>query len=300
MNIPKTGKDTVAILGLGKVGTAIGYLLKRVGYPVVAVASRSPSSLNQGVAYTGGKPCARFSDAASLAECIFITTTDDAIVSTCETITKEGAVKQGQKVIHMSGAGGLDLLHAARAAGASVASIHPLQSFADVEGAINNIPGSTFGITTQDPIMDWAIQVVKDLGGISFFIREEDKPLYHAAACMASNYLTTLLSAVEDIYQFLGLSQEVAVQAFWPLVRGTLRNIEMKGTVSALTGPVSRGDIGTIRKHLQAFQDKLPTYLHAYCVMGILAADLGLKKKTLSEEDAEAIKKLLRGGLENE
>jgi predicted short-subunit dehydrogenase-like oxidoreductase (DUF2520 family) len=300
MNIPKTGKDTVAILGLGKVGTAVGYLLNRVGYPVVAVSSRSSSSLNQGVAHTGGKPCTRFSDAASLAECIFITTADDAILSTCETITQEGAVKPGQKVVHMSGAGGLDLLNAARAAGASVASIHPLQSFADVEGAIKNIPGSTFGITSDDSIRDWAVQVVKDMGGISFFIREEDKPLYHAAACMASNYLTTLLHTVEDIYQFLGLSQESAVQAFWPLVRGTLNNIEMKGTVSALTGPVSRGDIGTIRKHLQAFQEKLPAYLQAYCVMGILAADLGLKKKTLSEEDAETIKTLLRGGSKNE
>jgi 3-hydroxyisobutyrate dehydrogenase-like beta-hydroxyacid dehydrogenase len=84
----KTGKDTIAILGLGKVGTAVGYLLKTAGYHVVAVASRSRSSLYQGVAYTGGKPCMSFVDAASQAECIFITTIDDAIVSTCEKITK--------------------------------------------------------------------------------------------------------------------------------------------------------------------------------------------------------------------
>jgi predicted short-subunit dehydrogenase-like oxidoreductase (DUF2520 family) len=200
----------------------------------------------------------------------------------------------------MSGAGGLDLLSAAKNAGAYVGSIHPLQSFADVEGAIKNIPGSTFGITTHDEIKDWAVRIVEDIGGIPFFIPEADKPLYHAAACMASNYLTTLIHTVQDMYMSLGLTQDAAIQAFWPLVRGTLKNIEMKGTVSALTGPVARSDIGTIRKHLRALHDKLPIYLPAYCSMGILAADIGVKKKTLSEEEAETIKKLLRGGFRNE
>ncbi len=293
----ETGKDTIAILGLGKVGTAVGYLLKSAGYPIVAVASRSVSSLNHGVAFTGGKPATSFSDAAAQADCIFITTADDAIQSTCEKVTQEGGIYPGKKVIHMSGAGGLDLLSAAKKAGACVASIHPLQSFADVEGAIKNIPGSTFGITTNDNIKAWSVQIVKDMGGIPFFIPEEDKPLYHAAACMASNYLTALMHTVEEIYLSLGLSHDDAIQAFWPLVRGTLKNIEMKGTVSALTGPVARGDIGTIRKHLQAFRDKLPLYLQAYCAMGILTADIGIEKKTLSKEEAETIKKMLRGGL---
>jgi len=293
----ETGKDTIAILGLGKVGTAVGYLLKSAGYPIVAVASRSVSSLNHGVAFTGGKPATSFSDAAAQADCIFITTADDAIQSTCEKVTQEGGIYPGKKVIHMSGAGGLDLLSAAKKAGACVASIHPLQSFADVEGAIKNIPGSTFGITTNDNIKAWSVRIVKDMGGIPFFIPEEDKPLYHAAACMASNYLTALMHTVEEIYLSLGLSHDDAIQAFWPLVRGTLKNIEMKGTVSALTGPVARGDIGTIRKHLQAFRDKLPLYLQAYCAMGILTADIGIEKKTLSKEEAETIKKMLRGGL---
>jgi predicted short-subunit dehydrogenase-like oxidoreductase (DUF2520 family) len=300
MDTQKTGKDTVAILGLGKVGTAVGYLLKSAGYRVVAVASRSLYSLNHGVVYTGGRTCASFSEAASRAKCIFITTADDAIASTCEKVTNEGGIRPGKKVIHMSGAGGLDLLDAARTAGANVASIHPLQSFADVEGAIKNIPGSTFGITAQDEIKDWSVQTVRDMGGIPFFIPEADKPLYHAAACMASNYLTTLIHTVEEIYMSLGLTQDAAIKAFWPLVKGTLKNIEMKGTVSALTGPVARGDIGTIRKHLKALHDKLPAYLQAYCAMGIIAADLGLEKKTLSEEDVETIKKLLRGGSGNE
>ncbi|MCX5853901.1 MAG: DUF2520 domain-containing protein [Deltaproteobacteria bacterium] len=300
MDTLEAEKNTVAILGLGKVGTACGYLLKAAGYPVVAVASRSQTSLNQGIAYTGGEPFTRFSEAAMRAECIFITTSDDAIMSICEEISKKGCLRPGKKVIHMSGAGGLDLLEAARTSGANVASIHPLQSFADVEAAIRNIPGSTFGITAQEEIRNWSIRIVRDMGGNPFFVSEEDKPLYHTAACMASNYLTTLIHTVEQIYQSLGLSHDEAIHAFWPLIRGTLRNIEQKGTASALTGPVARGDMSTIRKHMEALHDKLPVYLEAYCAMGILAADLGLEKKTLSEEQAETIKKTLRGGSVNE
>ena len=89
-------------------------------------------------------------------------------------------------------------------------------------------------------------------------LADEDKPLYHAAACLASNYLTTLLHNVEEIYQSLGMERQDALTAFWPLVRGTLNNIETKGTVQALTGPISRGDVGTVEKHLNAFREKLP------------------------------------------
>jgi predicted short-subunit dehydrogenase-like oxidoreductase (DUF2520 family) len=300
MNVMKMNRDTIAILGLGKVGTAIGFLLRSAGYTIAAVASRSLSSLSKGIAYTGGEPYTNFSEAASHAECIFITTSDDAIASVCENIALGGSIKPGKKVIHMSGGGGLILLDAARRYGAHTSSIHPLQSFADVEGAIKNIPGSTFGITSDDEIKQWSIQVVKDLSGIPFFISDTDKPLYHAAACIASNYLTTLIHMVEVIYQSLGLNHEDAMHAFWPLLKGTMRNIEEKGTVHALTGPIARGDMGTLKKHIEALQNKLPVFLRAYSILGILTTELGLEKKTISAQDAEHLRKLLEGGLHDE
>ena len=294
MNTQEIRGDTVAILGLGKVGTAVGFLLRQAGYRIVAVASRSKASLTQGIVYTGGKPYLNFSAAALAANCIIITTSDDAIAHVCNKISSEGGIRPGTKVIHMSGAGGLDLLESAQDAGAHVACIHPLQSFADVESAIRNIPGSTFGITSADEIKEWSVQMVRDLGGVPFFISDADKPLYHAAACIASNYLTTLIHMVEEIYQSLGLSREDAIRAIWPLVMGTIGNIESKGTVQALTGPVARGDAGTIRKHAEALRQKLPDLLQAYSALGILTADLGLKKKTLSPETARLIKELLK------
>ncbi len=300
MNTQEIRRDTTAILGLGKVGMAVGYLLRSAGYRIVAVASRSAASLNRGIVYTGGKPYTSFSDAAAHAECILITTADDAIEFVCKQIAIAGSIKPGNKVIHMSGAGGLNLLKAAHDAGANVASIHPLQSFADVEGAIQNIPSSTFGITTEDEIREWSVQLVRDLGGIPFFISDADKPLYHAAACIASNYLTTLIYMVEEIYQSLGLNCEDALRAFWPLVKGTMKNIEARGTVQALTGPIARGDVGTIKKHVDVLLNKQPELLSAYSALGRLAADLAFEKGTLSADDAKLIKQLLMGGMEYE
>ena len=290
----KIKKDSIAILGLGKVGTAVGYLLNKAGYHISAVAGRSKSSLQQRAEYTGGMIYTSFAEASLQADCILLTTADDAIATVCETITKAGGVRPGQKVIHMSGAGDLDLLQAAKRAGAHVGCIHPLQSFADVEGAINSIPGSTFAITVQEDIRDWSVAFVHDIGGLPFFLSEDDKPLYHVAACMASGYLTTLIHTVEEIYCSLGLSRDAAIHAFWPLVRGTLKNIETKGAVSSLTGPFARGDITTIRKHIRALSDK-PAYLDAYCSMGILALKIGIENKTLPIKNAGMIEKLLKG-----
>jgi predicted short-subunit dehydrogenase-like oxidoreductase (DUF2520 family) len=294
MNTQEIREDAIAILGLGKVGTAVGFLLRQAGYRIVAVASRSKASLTQGVVYTGGKPYQNFSEAALAANCIIIATSDDAIANVCTKISSEGGIKPGAKVIHMSGVGGLDLLESAQAAGAHVACIHPLQSFPDVDSAVRNIPGSTFGITSADEIKEWFVQVVRDLGGIPFFISDADKPLYHAAACIASNYLTTLIHMVEEIYLSIGMSREDTMRAIWPLVMGTIANIETKGTVQALTGPVARGDAGTVRKHADALRQKLPALLQAYSALGILTADLGLKKKTLSPRTARLIKEILK------
>jgi predicted short-subunit dehydrogenase-like oxidoreductase (DUF2520 family) len=291
-------KENIAIIGLGRTGTAIGYLLHQAGYPIVATASRSRASLLNRVGYTGG--IAFTSDAnaeaASLATCIFITTPDDTIASVCLDIAKKGGISPGDKVIHMSGAGGLDLLEPARMTGAMVASIHPLQSFADIEGAIRNIPSSTFGITADEDLREWSANLVRELGGIPVDVPEAIKPLYHTAACMASNYLTTLIHAVEEIYLSLGLSRDEALRAFWPLVNGTLKNIETKGSIQALTGPISRGDAGTIEQHIRVLSETLPDYLPAYCAMGLLTVELAIKRNTLSPERADIIKNILSRG----
>ena len=199
-------------------------------------------------------------------------------------------------MIHTSGAGGLDLLRAARFRGALTACIHPLQTFADVESAIGKIPGSTFGITADEEIEPWAFRIVEDLGGRPFRVPDEDKALYHAAACMASNYLVTLMVLVEDIYGRMGLDREEAIRAFWPLVKGTIGNIESKGTIASLTGPIARGDGGTIRKHVRGFRKRFPELLKLYREMGLITAEVAVRKGTLKEDKMAEIRSILKGG----
>ncbi len=299
MKAPKKRTDTIAIIGLGKVGTAMGFLLRSAGYKIVAVASRSPLSINRSIPYTGGHACADNPDAARKASCIFITTGDDSIAAVCRELCAAAALKPGKKVIHMSGAGGLDLLEGARREGAHVASIHPLQSFPDIETAVKNIPGSTFGVTADAEIEGWCVELVKNLGGVPFTVSDADKPLYHAAASMACNYLVTLMHMALETYRSMGLPRDEAMKAVRPLVTATLSNIETNGPIQALTGPIARGDAGTIRKHLSALKERKIEFLPAYCALGLLTTDIGILKNTLTEDNAKTIKRLLQGGMKN-
>lgn len=288
-------RDPIAIIGLGKVGTAVGYLLRNAGHEITAIADRSADALERGVRYTGGNACTSPLQAARSARSIFITTPDDTIRSVCEEIAHGGGFSSGTKVAHMSGAGGLDLLESAHNAGAETATIHPLQSFVDIEGVITNIPGSTISITAGGEIREWAVRIVHDLGGTPFFVEDRDKPLYHAAACMASNYLVTLMNLVKEMYRNLGMEEDEAIRSFWPLVRGTVRNIEAGGTEQSLTGPIARGDIGTVQGHLKALGESMPQLLGLYREMGLFTVDIALGNKTLSAGRAEELTSLLKG-----
>lgn len=288
-------RDTIAIIGLGKVGAAMGRLLRSAGYTIAAVAGASRETVLRNLEFTGGAVCDDPSEAAAMAECVLITTRDDAIASVCGRISGSGAVGPGKKVVHMSGAGGLDLLAEAARRGAFVASIHPIQAFASVEDAISSIPGSTFGITADEAVRDWAVRFVRDVGGVPFFVPESRKALYHAAACVASNYLVALMHMVAEIAGTMGIDEREAIRAYWPLVLGTIRNIEKHGTVHALTGPIARGDAGTVERHVRAFGDFLPRYLEVYRVLGDIAADVAVKKKSVTPEKAEAIRSILEG-----
>jgi len=296
----RNNKDRIAIIGLGKVGTAIGCLLRQAGYSICAIVDESPLATQRAIPYTTTEVHTLSSLPSVNADCLIITTVDDAIAEVCSQISRTNAIKPGIKVIHMSGAGSLDLLESARKKGAFVASIHPVQSFADIESAISSIPGSVFGITANEEIKKWSVALVEDLKGLAFFVPDEDKPLYHAAACMASNYLAALIYIVIEMYKSLGLKDEDAVKAYLPLVKGTLLNIEKKGPIQALTGPIARGDLGTIKKHLQVIEAMTPQYLHSYKALGRITADLGYLKGSISVSKAELIKELLSGGKINE
>jgi predicted short-subunit dehydrogenase-like oxidoreductase (DUF2520 family) len=291
--------NNFVIIGLGMVGTAIGYLLKKAGYEIVAIADKSAAALQRAQSYTGGKAYRKPQEILREADCILITTPDDIILSVCKDIALSPLIK-GKYIFHMSGAGGLDLLEPAKKAGAAVASIHPLQSFSSIDQAIQNIPGSYFGITADKKAEMLAKKIVRDLGGFPLLISAAQKPLYHAAACVASNYLVSLMSVVESIYQAIGLTEKEAKKAYLPLVYGSLKNIERAGSINALTGPIARGDFGTLQKHLVAIDETLPQYSSLYRSLGAIAVQVAQQKGSLNTRQAKKINDLLKGVINHE
>lgn len=287
--------ESFIIIGLGKVGTAIGSLLKKAGYTITAVVDPSDDALRSHMVYTGGKAFRTPAELDVDADCFMITTSDDQIKSACETLACR--IKPGAIVIHMSGAGSLELLDSARRAGAKTGSIHPLQTFSDVNSAIESLPGTIYGITIDPDLQAWSKKLVTAIGGVPFFIDDRDRALYHAAACIVSNYFVSLIYMAEEIYGILGLDDQKARQAFWPLLKGTLQNIETKGSVPSLTGPIARGDLGTLEKHLEAIKSNIPDLLPAYRELGKVAAEVALKKNSISAQESLNIKLLLSKGV---
>ncbi|MDA8422002.1 MAG: DUF2520 domain-containing protein [Nitrospiraceae bacterium] len=278
---------TVAIIGAGRVGSAVGFLLSRAGYAVDAIASRTEESAKKAAEFIGS--CEATTDAAraaSQAELVFITTPDRTIKEVCEKISAAGAFKPGTVVIHMSGAHSLDLLDAAQTAGGYRAVLHPLQSLASREQGIKTLPGSYFRIEADPEALQTAKDVVKALNGVELVMPKwksgkDSAALYHAGAVAVSNYFVALVDYGLKFYEALGADKEEALRAVLPLIKGTLHNIETLGIPGALTGPIMRGDTQTVRDHLDAMQKKAPELASLY---------KGLARQTISvARDGDAI-----------
>jgi len=285
--------NKVAIIGLGNVGTAMAVALQRAGYKIAAVAAASTATLERNGQFIAAPRYTQAEAAAHLGDVILITTQDDKIGKICARLAQGGHLGKGKRVIHMSGAGGLDLLQPAVESGAHIASIHPIQSFTNLEASLAALPGTLFGITCNAAIREWCFNFVEDLQGIPVEVADGDKPLYHAASCMASSYLSALLYLVEEVFKTVGMNAQEARRAFLPLVNGTLHNIQERGQVAALSGPIARGDLHTITRHIEALGERLPHLLPVYITMGLSALRLAAKKGTLAEAEQEGLGKVL-------
>lgn len=289
-------KPKIAVVGAGKVGCALALLLNRQGYPVAGVASRSLDSASRVAGELKVPATVNPEEVTSGADVVFITTPDRVIADVADEITKRGGFRPGQVVFHTSGAHSADEVGSARRSGALAASLHPLQSFADIKMAMENLPGSYFALEGDREALPLAEQIVKDLGGKSFAIAAEDKPLYHAAACIASNYLVSLMHFATGLYSRFGLTREEAFDALFPLVKGTIKNISQVGPSQALTGPVARGDGSTLEGHLKVLKDVGEQELDLYSRLGLYTVRVALEKGSINAEQAKNLDDILREG----
>jgi predicted short-subunit dehydrogenase-like oxidoreductase (DUF2520 family) len=277
-------------IGAGTTGTALAVRLSQKKWPVVAVHSRTLSSAQKLAGLVPG--CHVYhavQEVVDIAELVFITTPDDVIGQVC----REVKWHRGQSVVHCSGAHSVDILELAKKAGAAVGSFHPLQTFADVGQAIENLPGSTFALEAEEPLLSTLKQLTALLDGSEVELKPGDKVLYHAAAVFACNYLVTLVKLALDLWQDFGVSSKEATRALLPLLEGTINNIRNIGLPHCLTGPVARGDLGTIERHLRALETQSPSLLPVYKELGLQTIPIALSKGKVDVKKAGEMQALL-------
>jgi predicted short-subunit dehydrogenase-like oxidoreductase (DUF2520 family) len=281
----------VAIVGAGRVGTALGVRLRRSGHRIVATTGRE-ATFARTRAYLGAVPVLPAAEAARRAELVLIATPDDAIAPTCVAIVEGAGLTTGGIVCHVSGATGLDALAPAEAVGATVLSIHPLQTFPDVDSAIERLVGCPMAVTARtDTGSALGERLALDAGGRPFALDDEAKPLYHAAAVFASNYLVAITALARDVGSAAGLDDAVALLA--PLQATTMANLSALGPERALTGPAVRGDAGTIERHLVALSSAAAGSVPPYVVLARAALDVAERSGRLDDAGRAAVEEVL-------
>ena len=284
-------KLSIGFIGAGTVGTALAIILGEKGYNFVGASRRSAAGPNvHGTLISNFRILPDNQAVAEAADLVFITTSDDAIAS----VAQEVRWRAGQSIVHCSGADSTAVLEPARQAGAHVGGFHPLQTFAGVRQAVENLPGSTFALEAEEPLLTTLKRMAEDLGGHWITLDAADKPAYHAAAVLTSNYLVTLVKMATDLWKTFDIPPDEAVTALMPLIRGTLHNIETVGLPNCLTGPIARGDTGTIQKHLATIGAKTPSLLPAYRELGLQTIPVALAKGKISQDRARELDTMLK------
>lgn len=251
---------TFSIIGAGRVGVTLGTMFERAGHKIIGCSARTINSLERAARYLKCPSSTNALDVIDGADCILIAVPDDSLAGVAEVLAEKG-LPEGTFVVHAAGSIGLDPLAALEEQGCRILAIHVLQSVPDVESGLQRVPGSWFGTTCAEDLKPWAEAYVETLQGKVWWVDERDRVLYHAAAAITSNYLLALAAMVEQ----LGLDPAPYI----PLMRGTLDNLERLGPLKALTGPVVRGDSGTVLRHMLELEQVSPEVAATYKAMAL-------------------------------
>ena len=286
---PSTG-----IVGAGAVGTALGLALSRAGWPIHAVASRDAARRERFASQVdGARPFAEAQALVEEVELIVLAVPDDAI----EPLAREIRMYSGQAMIHTSGALGAEVLAPAMAAGTQIGAFHPLVAFADTERAIAALHGATVAIEGDDDLAAMLASMAERIGARPVRLAPGTKSAYHAAAVLAAGGVIALLDAITELGAVAGLDEAGSLAIYGPLVEGTLGNARALGVRAALTGPMTRGDVGTLAAHLDALAAHAPGVMPLYVAAAHREIDLAIERGALAPETASTMRRSLTAAL---
>ena len=253
-----TANPTTFVIGAGPVATALAGALRLGGVPVLGLWARRPAQARAAGASAG---VAAFSSAPPdillEARVVLLAVRDQVIGEVARMLAGTGLIGKRHVLLHCAGAASAhELFGGVADQVAGVGTLHPLSAIAEGKIAMRALRGTVFGIEGDDAGRAAASNLVAALGGIVLPLDGSQMAAYHAAAALASNYLVATIDAAAEVLASVGVTPEKAAQALIPLAEGALRNIAAQGTTSGLTGPVRRGDVETIRRHLKTLQDK--------------------------------------------
>ncbi len=284
----------VTIIGAGVLGTSLGVLLRRAGHEIAAISSLNRRSAQEAVAHIGqGEVIGDPGLAALGADVVILAVPDKAIATVAIEVAAGGALKRDAAVVHLAGGLPSGILSGVRAAGGHRGAMHPLQSFADIEAAVRMLPDTFFFLEGDEPAVETMRALVVALEGRPVCIEAKDKALYHAGAAVASNFLVTLMEFAVTLLGKAGVPRDTALEALLPLIKGTVANLESVGLPNALTGPIARGDLGTIRRHLRALEAMPSEMGKLYRHLARKTIEVARRKGTLEKGDAELLLALL-------
>jgi predicted short-subunit dehydrogenase-like oxidoreductase (DUF2520 family) len=252
----------IAVIGPGRVGTVVAAALTRAGHRVHAAAGGSGEALARFAARfpgagVGETPAA----AAGDADLVLITTPDDAIAAVATALARDDAIGPGQRVVHVAGALGLGPLLPVRLAGAAIAACHPAQTVPSADADPDVLAGAAWAVTAADADLAWARALVAQAGGVAHDVSDGARPLYHAGLAVGSNAAAAAVALARQLLLAAGIGDVAAFLG--PLVAASTGNALTHGA-AAITGPVARGDVGTLRRHLELLDADLPELAAPY------------------------------------
>lgn len=281
----------VGIIGAGRVGAVLGAALAAAGHDVVAASGLSAASAARAVRLLPGVPLLPADEVVAAADLVVLAVPDDTLAGLVAGLAETGAWRAGQLTFHTSGAHGLAVLAPAEQSGVLPLALHPAMTFSGAVEDADRLPGAPFGVTSRPEHRPVAETLVLEMGGEPFFVAEGDRRLYHAALVTGANHLVTLVAEAADLLRAAGIGDPGRVLA--PLLTAALDNGLRRGD-RGLTGPVVRGDVGTVRDHLQTLTDRAPHSVAAYVAMAERTTERAVASGRLKRHDGAPLLDLLK------
>ncbi|MEV7973529.1 DUF2520 domain-containing protein [Cellulomonas sp. NPDC089187] len=291
----------VGVIGAGRVGAVLGSALRSVGHPVVGVSAVSEASRERAETLLPGVPVLDVPEVVRRAELVLLAVPDDALPELVEGLARTGAWQPGQIVVHTAGRYGAAVLDPARAKGVIPVALHPAMTFTGTSLDLARLEGCTFAVTAPTPVLPIGQALVVEMGGEPVVVEESARPLYHAALAHGANHLVVLVAQAGEALRAAGVSDPGAVLR--PLLDaaldGALRAESAGGAIATLTGPVRRGDAGTVRDHLAELTDLAgrtgaADVLDSYTALSRAATSRSLVEGLITQAQSEALLDVLQ------